>query len=106
MKGVYMSDQHTPRRSVETASMEAYSLAQQAMQLLRIAIYKSLEASPDEGLRNSELGRVLGVYMGHAGHQGHVTRTVLALMENEGAVVQDPENRKWRLAIRMENCGT
>lgn len=101
-----MSDQNTVHRSVNAASTEAYSLAQQAMQLLRIAIYKSLEASPDDGLRNSELGRSLGIYMGHAGHQGHVTRTVLALMENEGAVVQDPDSRKWRLAVGVENCGT
>lgn len=75
---------------------DAYILAQDAMAKLRSAIYLILRDAP-EGLKNSEIGRSLGIYSGHVGHEGHVSRTILALMEAEGVVVQDLSNKAWRL---------
>lgn len=66
--------------------------------MLRIAVHRLLESAPPEGLRNSEIGRSLGIYTGHKGHQGHISRTILAMMEQEGVVKQQPESRHWKLA--------
>lgn len=75
---------------------DAYMLAQDAMAKLRSAIYLILRDAPED-LKNSEIGRSLGIYSGHVGHEGHVSRTILALMEAEGVVVQDLSNKAWRL---------
>lgn len=64
---------------------------------LKSAIRKLLRAGPEEGLKNSEIGRTLGIYTGHEGHEGHIPRTMLAIMENEGVVQQDDETSRWRL---------
>jgi hypothetical protein len=76
---------------------EPYLVAQDAMAKLRSAVFLLLKNAPDGGLRNSEIGRALGIYSGHEGHEGHIPRTILALMEEEGVVVQDAETRAWRL---------
>ena len=75
-----------------------YEMAQEAMAKLRIAIHLTLESAPPEGLTNAEIGRSLGIYMGHKGHQGHISRTILAMMEQEGVVKQQSESRQWKLA--------
>ena len=67
------------------------------MASLKSAVYRVLlDAAPD-GLRNVEIGKTLGIYTGHAKHQGHIPRTLLAIMESEGVVEQDPATKYWRL---------
>ena len=48
-------------------------------------------------LTNAEIGRRLGIYQGHIGHEGHISRTVLGLLENEEVIVQDKQTKTWRL---------
>lgn len=76
---------------------EAYLLAQDAMGKLRSAVYLLIRAAPSEGLKNAQIGRALGIHSGHVGHEGHMSRTILALMEAEGVVEQDAETKSWRL---------
>lgn len=76
---------------------EAYQLAQRAVADLKAAVYKILLNAPEGGMSNSEIGRSLGIYMGHVGHEGHIPRTLLALMENEGVVCQDSATKKWTI---------
>ena len=73
-----------------------YAIAQRALADLKSAVYAVLRTAPGEGLRNADIGRLLGIYAGHIGHEGHIPRTVLALMEEEGIVQQDSEKR-WTL---------
>lgn len=75
---------------------DAYLLAQEAMAKLRSAIHIVLEEAP-RGLSNAHIGRSLGIYSGHVRHEGHISRTLLALMEAEGVVEQDRETKLWRL---------
>ena len=77
--------------------ISAYQLAQKALADLKTSIYVLLEGGPKDGLTNVEIGRRLGIYMGHVGHEGHIPRTLLAIMETEGVVVQDKDNKKWRI---------
>ena len=74
---------------------EAYALAQRAMADLKAAIYLLLKNGPPEGLRNADVGRSLGIYAGHVEHEGHIPRTLLALMEKEGVVRQDTHSKRW-----------
>jgi hypothetical protein len=76
---------------------QAYVQAQSAMAQLKGAIYLVLGAAPAEGLKNADIGRMLGIYMGHVEHEGHISRTLLSLMESEGVVEQDKESKAWRL---------
>lgn len=76
---------------------DPYLLAQEAMAKLRSAIYVLLKRAPEEGIRNSDIGRALGIYSGHQGHEGHIPRTILALMEAEGVVLQNPDTKGWVL---------
>ncbi|MCF5893084.1 MULTISPECIES: hypothetical protein [Aeromonas] len=76
---------------------QAYQLAQSAIADLKSAVYLALEASGDTGLTNAELGRSLGIYGGHVGHEGHISRTLLGLLENEGVVVQVADTKRWFL---------
>lgn len=76
---------------------DGYLLAQNAMAKLRAAIHIILEEAPKEGLTNAAIGRSLGIYSGHVGHEGHMSRTVLALMEAEGTVEQESETKRWRI---------
>jgi hypothetical protein len=48
-------------------------------------------------MSNAAIGRSLGIYSGHAGHEGHISRTILALMEAEGVVEQDTATKVWKL---------
>ena len=75
---------------------EAYQLAQEAMAKLRIAVHALLEKAPG-GLSNARIGRSLGIYSGHVGHEGHIPRTILALMAAEGTVEQDRTTKLWTL---------
>lgn len=79
-----------------------YPLAQNAMADLRAAIWLLLETAPSEGLKNSHIGRTLGIYSGHVGHEGHISRTILALMQAEGVVEQDTTSKCWRLRRQQD----
>lgn len=82
---------------MKEVSMSPYFKAQTAMAYLKAAVQEVLAEASDTGLRNSEIGRKLGIYMGHVEHEGHIPRTVLAMMENEGVVEQDKETKHWRM---------
>lgn len=81
---------------------EAYGLAQRAMADLKIAVVMLLNEAGERGLSNAEIGRRLGIYIGHKGHEGHIPRTLLALLEGEGVVTQNPESKEWRLRFPTE----
>ena len=66
---------------------------------LKGVVYELLEAAP-EGLKNAEIGRALGIYQGHVRHQGHISRTILALLESEQVAVQDTTTLRWTLRRR------
>jgi hypothetical protein len=76
---------------------EAYAIAQSAIADLKAAVHTLLGEAPSQGLTNAEIGRALGIYAGHVGHQGHIPRTLLALMEEEGVVLQEASTKRWRL---------
>lgn len=75
---------------------QPYLLAQDAMSKLRSAIWLLLLEHPS-GLTNAAIGRRLGIYSGHVGHEGHISRTVLALMEAEGVIEQESASKIWKL---------
>ena len=78
-------------------SAKAYLLAQSAMAELKSAVYLVLGDADSNGLRNADIGRALGIYMGHVEHEGHIPRTLLAIMEAEGVVEQDESTKLWRI---------
>jgi hypothetical protein len=75
---------------------EAYRLAQSAVSDLKAAIHAVLSQAP-QGLTNAQIGRTLGIYAGHIGHEGHISRTLLAMLESEGVAEQDSDTKVWRL---------
>ncbi len=77
---------------------EAYKIAQSAMANLKSAVYLALDLAGSQGTTNAELGRSLGIYGGHVGHEGHISRTLLALLESEGVAVQEENTKKWYLS--------
>lgn len=83
--------------NVSRGSDNAYLIAQTAIAQLKAAIQSLLQDAPEDGLKNSEIGRQLGIYMGHVEHEGHIPRTLLAIMEFEGVVEQDPTTKHWKL---------
>ena len=78
--------------------MEAYLLAQRAIADLKAAVLSVIEQGPKEGLTNAEIGRSLGIYAGHVGHEGHISRTLLSMLEGEGLIKQDSESKRWTIA--------
>ena len=62
---------------------------------LKGVVYE-LIAHSQAPLTNAEIGRGLGIYQGHVRHEGHISRTLLALLENEEVIVQDAD-KKWHL---------
>lgn len=78
-----------------------YLKAQIALAGLKGAVHSLLSKNP-QGLSNAEIGRTLGIYQGHKGHEGHISRTVLAFLENEGAVKQNDETKVWYLAKKSD----
>ena len=85
---------------VELMEVKAYHLAQRALADLKTSVYCFIQAGPDKGLTNAEIGRGLGIYMGHVGHEGHIPRTILALLQSEGLVQQDKNTKRWRLKVK------
>jgi hypothetical protein len=77
--------------------MTPYQLAQRALADLKAAVHQLLSDTEIGGLTNAEIGRTLGIYTGHIGHEGHIPRTLLSMMESEGVVEQDGESKRWSL---------
>jgi hypothetical protein len=75
---------------------DPYHLAQSAMADLKAAVHLILARTPN-GMTNAQIGRTLGIYGGHVGHEGHISRTLLAVLEIEGVAEQDPGSKKWSL---------
>ena len=79
---------------------EAYRMAQTAvaelMSSVLMVLLENYEES-HEGLTNAELGRALGIYGGHAQgkHEGHVSRTLLGTMAEQGVIYQRPDTKRW-----------
>jgi ribosomal protein S19E (S16A) len=48
-------------------------------------------------MANVEIGKTLGIYTGHVGHEGHIPRTILAMLEDEGVVEQNEESKRWSI---------
>ena len=82
-------------------SMESYLLAQRAIADLKAAVLSMIEKGPGEGLTNAEIGRSLGIYAGHVGHEGHISRTLLSMLESEGLIKQDIDSKRWSLATGL-----
>ena len=77
--------------------MSPYSKAQTGMSMLKDAVHTFLESKGAGGASNAEIGRALGIYKGHVGHEGHISRTILGIMESEEVVKQDGETKAWFL---------
>ncbi|MBX3111948.1 MAG: hypothetical protein KF857_08060 [Fimbriimonadaceae bacterium] len=78
-------------------NIEAYELAQEAVSLMKSAIIRVLADHP-EGLKNSEIGRRLGVNADFLDdQQGWFQYTVLKIMELERTVEQPKSRGPWRL---------
>ena len=75
-------------------SHSLYERAQIGVAQVKSAIFELLEQNKD-CLTNAEIGRSLGIYFGHEGHEGHIPRSLISLMEREGAVYQDGPCGKW-----------
>jgi hypothetical protein len=73
-----------------------YTRSQRAMAELKGVVYELLCQS-DTGLSNAEIGRRLGIYGGHVGHEGHISRTILGLLEKEEVIVQDKKTKVWTI---------
>lgn len=76
---------------------DAYHLAQSAIADLKAAVHAVLYNSPEGGLTNAQIGRTLGIYVGHVGHEGHISRTLLAMLQTEGVAEQDGDTHRWHL---------
>lgn len=75
---------------------DSYQAAQAAIANLKAAVHFVLANAPD-GLTNAQVGRTLGIYGGHVGHEGHISRTLLTLLESEGVAEQDSKTKRWHL---------
>lgn len=75
----------------------SYLMAQTAIAQLKSAIHMVLSRAGTEGLRNTDIWRLLGIGRGHVRHKEHIPRTLLAMMEDEGVVEQDPDTRRGKL---------
>jgi hypothetical protein len=80
---------------------DEYRRAQVAMAELKAAVLSLLERTPG-GATNAVIGRSLGIYGGHKGHEGHISRTVLAMLEGEGVVQQNEKDRAWTIRTHVE----
>ena len=82
---------------MSTGTFELYRRAQLALVELKDAVRELLAGASAEGLTNAEIGRTLGIYAGHEGHQGHISKTILAMLESEGVIGRDAASKRWSL---------
>lgn len=81
----------------EEIRMRAYRRAQRALANLKVAAAEVLATAGPDGLRNSQVGRLLGIYRGHVEHQGHISRTVLEMLQEDGVAEQKGKGGPWHL---------
>lgn len=81
---------------------ELYQMSQRAITDLKTAIHGLLVRGPVGGMSNAEIGETLGIYQGHIGHEGHIPRTLLAMMEADGVVTQNNETKKWTICSHQD----
>lgn len=74
----------------------SYEKAQNGITLLKAAVYEMLLEAGNQGIRNVDIGKRLGIYAGHIGHEGHIPRTILELLKSEGVADQNADKR-WYL---------
>lgn len=75
---------------------DEYVKAQLALAELKGAVVAILERTGGS-MTNAAIGRSLGIYAGHKGHEGHISRTLLAMLENEGVVEQSEKDQTWSI---------
>lgn len=75
-------------------SSTEYRQAQLAIAELKAAVLSLLNSARD-GMSNAAIGRTLGIYAGHKGHEGHISRALLAMLETEGVVEQNTDDKTW-----------
>ena len=75
----------------------AYRRAQCAIAELKSAAVDVLATAGPEGLRNSQIGRLLGIYQGHVRHQGHISRTILEMLQADGIAEQRGQGGPWQI---------
>lgn len=75
--------------------MTPYERAQIALANLKVAVYELLVQAGEEDLSNAEIGRALGIYAGHVGHEGHISRTVLEMLQHDGVAEQNAATKRW-----------
>jgi len=83
--------------SSQNNNADAYEMAQLALAQMKAAVYMVLASNRSNGLRNVDIGRSLRIYHGHARHEGHISRSLLAMMENDGVIEQDDQTKTWKL---------
>ena len=79
-----------------------YEQAQAAIAMLKSAIHGLLSdpSTSSEGLRNAEIGRELGIYRVHLDpkqQSGHISRSILKLMEFDEVVEYNERTHLWSL---------
>jgi hypothetical protein len=79
---------------------DEYVKAQLALAELKGAVVSLLERD-GSGMTNAAIGRSLGIYGGHKGHEGHISRTLLAMLEAEGVVQQSEDDQSWTIRRHM-----
>ena len=72
-----------------------YTRAQRAMADLKGVVYELISSSRTP-LTNAEIGRRLGIYRGHVGHEGHISRTILGFLEEDQVIIQE-KDKTWHL---------
>ena len=75
---------------------ELYTRAQRALAELKGVVFELITDSA-KGISNAEIGRRLGIYGGHSGQVGHISRTILELLEKDEIVHQDAKTKLWSL---------
>jgi hypothetical protein len=73
--------------------MDEYQTAQRAVADLKAAVLSHLRGRGPA--TNAEVGRSLGIYFGHVRHEGHVSRSILQLLADEGLVRQSSKGGPW-----------
>jgi len=78
--------------------MDNRQWAREAVAVLKACVLRELLFQP-QGLRNVDVGINLGIYFGHEGHVGHISRSLLAELESEGKVTQDKDTKLWKAVL-------
>jgi hypothetical protein len=77
--------------------IRAYRRAQRAIAELKSAAVDLLATAGPEGFRNAQVGRLLGIYQGHVRHQGHISRTILEMLQADGIAEQKGQGGPWQI---------